>query len=464
VNGLLNEEEQALLQVYKSKFVASEDNLKDLLFKEQLDFYDDPSQFKAALCTRRAGKSYLAGTLLTTTALKIPNSTSLYIALTRASAKNILWPTLLELADQYGAEPNETDLQLKFPNGSIVWLVGADTKNFIPRLLGGKYPLAIIDEAQRFRAHLAELINDILEPALLDYKGTLVLLGTPGPTPSGYFFDATERKMHGFSVHKWSVLNNPHLGHAKDYMEKVLKDRGWTRDNPTFLREWCGVWVEDPDALLFKYKRGRNDYSVVPEGHEFYSIMGIDYGWNDSTAFVLLKYSPTLRQIYIEHAEKHPELIPSQIAIRIKQLIEKYNPIKIVADTGGLGKSITEEMKRRYGIPIHPADKREKLTNISVMNGDFIDSNLFIHDSLAELKQEYITISRGEDGLEKEGDACDLADAALYAFKEARAYAFTARPEPARTFEERAKLIEDELLEKMEAHARLGEGLEWWEK
>lgn len=460
----LTHEEQTLLQVYKKKVIADGANLKDLLFKEQRAFFEDTSPFKAALCTRRAGKSFLAATLLITKAIQIPNSTSLYIALTRASAKNILWPTLLELADQYNAEPNESDLQLKFPNGSIVWLVGADTKNFIPRLLGGKYPIAIIDEAQRFRAHLAELVNDILEPALLDYKGTLVLLGTPGPTPSGYFFDATEKKMHGFSVHKWSVLNNPHLGHAKDYMQKVLKDRGWTKDNPTFLREWCGVWVEDPDALLFKYKRGRNDYKDLPQGHEFFTIMGIDYGWNDSTAFVCLKYSPTLRGIYIEHAEKHAELIPSQIAIRVKQLIERFAPSKIVADTGGLGKSITEEMRRRYGIPIHPADKREKLTNISVMNGDFIDSNLFVHESLTELKQEYITISRGDDGLEKEGDPCDLADAALYAFKEAKGYAFTARPEPARTFDERAKLIEDEILEKMEAHAKLREGLEWWEK
>lgn len=441
-------------------------DLNKIFFTQQRAFKDDPALYKAALCTRRAGKSFLAASLLVESAVTKPGTTSLYIALTRASAKNILWSILPDITKKLGlvVEFNESDLQAKFENGSIIWLVGADTKNFISRLLGGKYPRAIIDEAQSFREHIKRLVDDVLSPALLDYRGDLILLGTPGPTPSGYFYEVTEKREHGFSVHKWSVLNNPHLEHAPQFIESMLTRKGWTRDNPTFRREWLGEWVEDLDSLVYRFKNGVNEYQELPENYQYFRILGIDYGWNDKTAFSIVTYSPNLRDIYIEHAEAQGEMIPSQIADKVQALVKRYAPIKIVADTGGLGKSITEEMIRRYSIPIHPAQKTEKMTAISLLNGDFIDKHLFVHSSLSDLKRQYHTLAKNDLGQELAGQPNDLCDAVLYATREARAYAFEPLKPKVRTKEEVWREQEAEILRRMEEDVINKKQEEWWEK
>ncbi len=41
-------------------------------------------------------------------------------------------------------------------------------------------------------------------------------------------------------------------------------------------------------------------------------------------------------------------------------------------------RSIAEEMRRRHALPIKAAQKVDKATRISFLNGDFIDRNLFI--------------------------------------------------------------------------------------
>jgi hypothetical protein len=133
------------------------------LFQEQKVFHDDPCRFKAALTTRRAGKSTLAATRLIDAAQSQPGVFCPYIALTRDSAKRILWPILNEMNQKFNlqADMHET-LNMTLPNRSKIFLVGADQKNFIPRLRGAKYKRAAIDEAQSYSGHLNELIDDVL--------------------------------------------------------------------------------------------------------------------------------------------------------------------------------------------------------------------------------------------------------------------------------------------------------------
>jgi hypothetical protein len=393
------------------------------LFKEQREVVDDKSTTVACLTTRRAGKSWLEGSLAILKAKKYHNSLVPYIALTRQSAKNILWPILTELKNKFliDAELRESDLTMKLANGSELFLVGADQKNFIERLRGPKYPAAFIDEAQSFREHIQSLIDDVLLPAVADYNGQVYIFGTPGPIPLGLFYDATVKKI-GWSVHQWSVLSNPYMPDIKSFIANLKARRGWTDENPTYRREWLGEWVEDLDALVYRFKREKNEYSDMPAGSDWFNILGVDYGWNDATAFSIVSYSDSNPNVYIRHAEAKSEMIPSRIAERIKQLIGEYNPVKIVADTGGLGKSITEEMRQRYQLPIMPAQKTEKLTNISLMNGDFIDCRLFIRSGLKDLINQYLTLTKDENGLEDPAMPNDLCDAALYAYREARGY------------------------------------------
>ena len=150
-----------------------------------------------------------------------------------------MWPVFEELNRKYdiGAELTVSDLEIKLQNGSRIKLFGADQKGFINKLRGPKYPFAAIDEAQAFRKHIEELVDDVLTPATADYEdGQIALTGTPGPVPKGFFHDVSIGKQ-GFKSFFWTVYNNPYFPRPHEFAEELLKRKGWTRDHPTFRRE-----------------------------------------------------------------------------------------------------------------------------------------------------------------------------------------------------------------------------------
>lgn len=94
-------------------------------FPKQAAFIRSKAKRKAALCTRRAGKSYGIGLYLCEEALKTPRCTVLYLALTRDSARNIMWKDVLKDINYkhgLGAKVNETLLTMTLPNGSEIKL------------------------------------------------------------------------------------------------------------------------------------------------------------------------------------------------------------------------------------------------------------------------------------------------------------------------------------------------------
>ncbi len=164
-------------------------------FAQQRAFIEDPAKLKWALCTRRAAKSYSDGLALAKAALDRPDVSCLYIGLTRESAKRIMWKDVLKAINRchkLGIQFNESELSAKFPNGSVIYLVGADSnEDERQKLLGQKFVLVVIDEAQAFGIDLRQLVYGVLKPAVADYRGTIVLTGTPGNLIKGLFFDVT---------------------------------------------------------------------------------------------------------------------------------------------------------------------------------------------------------------------------------------------------------------------------------
>lgn len=444
------------------------EKLNDLSFPQQTGFVNDPSSFVSAICSRRAGKSRGLGKRAIKAMYRHPGFTVPYIGLTRSAAYNIMWPTLWELNRQYnlGAKLKESTLTMELKNGSSYKLFGADMKNFIDRLRGGKYSEAQIDEAQSFRSHLSILIDDVLGPALGDLRGATVLSGTPGPIPSGIFYDASHGKM-GYSPHSWTVYDNPYFRDPIGFVAELKRKKGWSDANPTYIREWLGKWILDLDALVYKFKPERNLYDALPAATIFNRILSVDYGWNDQTAFAIVAYSERSPYVFVEHAEGHSEMVPADIAAKLKELIERFNPHCVVADTGGLGKSITEEFIRRYHIAIEPADKREKLTNITLLNGDFIDTKCFVHRSLTNLQDQYLTLIKAENPTPSKYEdpklPNDLCDAVLYGYRKARHY-LGVKPVEFKSEEEKWKAKEREMEREEVERFSQRQATPWWLK
>lgn len=401
------------------------------LFAQQRRFVQDPARFKAALCSRRAGKSRSCANYLVKVAQSRPGAICLYVALTRLSAKRIMWRELVKLNATHGlgAIFNLSELTVAFPNGSQIILSGAQEEADIEKWRGSPYDLVVIDEAGSMGPHIETLVLEVLEPALMDYQGTMVLIGTPNARCLGWFHDVTTGRTKGWSTHKWTVLDNVHLPNARHEIEAIKERRGWTEQTPAFLREYRGLWVRSDDDLVYSYDPAINDFDDLPKGMVWEHALGVDVGFRDRAAFVVLAWSEDSPAAYVVHDEAHSGLIPSAIAEKIIKLRADWSASEVVMDCGALGLSIAEEFRQRYHLPIEAADKADKLAGIELVNGDFKAKRLFVRDNSPlsdEIKVlQYDTKAKGRDPNARREDPHqpnDLADAFLYVFRKSRHY------------------------------------------
>lgn len=420
------------------------ENLKPLKldpnFPKQNAFIEDPSRFLAAQCSRRAGKTNGLAVKFFKTLEKYPGAQCLYLALTRDSAINILWPVLKEHNDEYkiGCEFVESKLVMNHPNGSKLRLLGADGKNFIKRLKGIKSPGVGVDEAQDFGGHLQSLIDDVLTPVISDYKdGWIALTGTPGPVPSGYFFEVTEHSKYGYSNHYWTAEDNPHMPDWRGFMEELKKKRGWDDNNPTLRREYKNQWVLDTESLWIRYTEKTNHYNVLPSlthPSKYYYIMGVDIGYNDADAIAILAWSEESKTVYLVEEKITTKQGVTELANQIKELQKRYSVDKIVMDAGALGKKIAEELIRRHQIPIEAADKARKQENVEFLNDALRLGQFKAHKETQFVKDSYrIQIDWEKTTPDKivirKDIHSDIIDAVLYAYKASPAYTHQNAPQ-----------------------------------
>lgn len=405
--------------------------VRRFLFPQQFNFAVDPCRRKAALCSRRAGKSFSVATMLIDAALSNPDSICVYVALTRLSAKRILWPILRKVSKREGLPLalNGTELTITFPNGSQIWLTGADDEAQIEKLRGSAYHLVIIDEAASFGAHLASLIEEVIEPALLDYNGTLCLIGTPGAACVGKFFDVTTRTPghEAWSVHSWNTLDNPHIPNACEWLEQRRLANGWSLDNPIYMREWRGMWTWSHDSMVYRYTPD-NIVKALPERRDWIHVLGVDLGFDDDTALQVVTSSPAHPQAYAHHGWKAKGLNIGDVANKIREYQRRYTFSKIVMDSGGIGKMVVEELAVRHGLPVEAAEKKDKLGAIELLNADLHEKRLMVLENEPVLSEwavlQWDEKRKGEDS--RYPNHC--SDATLYAYRESLQWAW--RPKP----------------------------------
>jgi hypothetical protein len=409
--------------------------MEKIEFGPQTAFVNDNKQFIAAQCSRRAGKSNGLALRFFLTMERHPKSQCIYLALTKDSAKDIMWPVLKELDETYKLDCafQESKLIVTHPNGATLRLYGADQKNFTRRLKGQKSPGIGVDEAQDFGTHLESLLNDVLTPMMVDYADSwLAVTGTPGPVPQGYYFEITHEGKYNYSVHKWTLLDNPHLHEPEKFLSGLIERYQWEADHPTLLREWRNNWKLDVESLWIRYKESVNHYDELPQVKQWNHILGIDIGYRDSDAIAVLGYSEEVRETYLIEELVTPKQDITSLIEQIVMMQSKYSPVKTVIDQGGLGLKIAEEMRRRHSISIDPADKKLKSENVGTLNDELRIGKLkarkdsrFAQDSyLIQIDWDKTTPDKI---VIKKDPHSDIIDAVLYAHKES--YAFTHKPE-----------------------------------
>lgn len=441
------------------------------LFQFQCNFLDDDNLSKAALCSRRSGKTFACRSDLLITALTIPNSYSIYVNKSRQECRRIMWngkDGLKNFCHKYGlvvaknekskrrqnerrippagqVKINETYLEMTFANGSIIQLIGADDSAEIEKLRGSAYDKVVVDEAQDF-GQLQYFTEEIIGPALMDNNGTISLIGTPSPSCAGYFYEITCEKPQedysGWSVHSWTYRDNTAVPNLLEAVEKEKRKKKWDDNHPAFLRSYCAKWVKSDDEFVYEFHAAAKDGACFwsdekdsalpvwidntgkPRDHQWEYFMGVDIGWKDPFAFTIWASTPTLEERFEVISYKAPKLNADEQFEILQELCEQYEFTKIVVDSTATGKSTVEAWKAR-GLPLEDAIKTEKHAAIHTANAWLQQGRLkFYRGSPLAGEMEnlrWVTKSLGSPRPKEDknsGQGNDCCDAFVYIFKE----------------------------------------------
>lgn len=132
-------------------------------------------------------------------------------------------------------------------------------------------------------------------------------------------------------------------------------------------------------------------------------------------------------------------LIPSKIAAYIQQWEQRYKQdykkgfSRIVMDEGALGRSIAEECRQTFGVPIEAAEKLNKRTYIEMVSGDMKSGTIKIHPWKARALVSEIQILPWDEEREAPDERFQdhAADAFLYACRAVRPWYRPEREPPA---------------------------------
>lgn len=286
-----------------------------------------------------------------------------------------------------------------------------------------------------------------------------------------------------WSTHTWTVKDGADEGiealqslYAASLEEKDLN--GWSDDHPVWRREYLGEWAADDTENVYRYRAFKDGQPwnqwdpkkvngiaqlptehdgahLLPEGQrrrEWHYVIGLDMGHSDPFACQVFAFSPTDRSLWHIYEFERTHMYAHTIA----ELLLGENPEHadfqspggligalgrwpdaIVADTAGLGGMVLEDLRRRYGIAINPAVKRDKFDNIELFNGDLIDGRIFIMRG-SELERQLLNLQWAVDyevvgpGRLKENKSQPnhSTDAAIYARRYALHHFGDAAPTP----------------------------------
>lgn len=383
-------------------------------------FVDDQSRRRVAFCGRRAGKSAGIARWLVEGCLKYPGEQCLYVAVSRANARQNLGSALERLEKQLnlGLSAKEADGQLYWtvPGGGRIWLAGCSDRAELEKFRGDRLARAVIDEADSLRKWLEPLALEVIEPRLLDLGGDLIMSGTPGAIPAGFFHQVTTDPLSTWSVHHWTALDNPFLQDVDAYFARKKAEL----PEATFRREYMGEWVRDDEALVLRFDYGRNACAErdMPAG-DWRTVIGIDLGVVDACAWVVMRYRPGSPETYLVRAVKRAGLAPSAAAAHTEQLRREFPGARLIADTGGIGRAFTQEWASRYGINCEAATKTNKAQHLRMFAGEVASGQVKIDPfQCSTLLDEWETLQWGDDRQDlAEGSEDHATMAAVYGWR-----------------------------------------------
>lgn len=136
-------------------------------------FHASGKRWNVLIAHRRSGKTVATVNHLIRDALTKPKKTYAYIGPTYTQTKRVAWQYLKDYSTPVpGMKLNESELKAIFPNGSMIYLLGAENPHSLRGLgLDG----VVFDE---YSQQPSNIFGEIISPALADRSGYAIWIGT----------------------------------------------------------------------------------------------------------------------------------------------------------------------------------------------------------------------------------------------------------------------------------------------
>jgi len=395
---------------------------------------------------RRAGKTSEGNHEDLACAIERPGFRGIYCNSTRQQALNLAWRSdtfdgWIDLLTRHGrrdpsdatcwhiggvtAKVSESHLTVSFSNGSRLEVFSADTPKDLDKFRGRAPSRVRVDEVQKW-IDLQRFVRAVVGPAMKDKRGQVVLQGTPGDDPAGFWYEVTKpasegERLPGWEVHEYTALDNPYFGATEDQrFERVIRpeldDKGMSLDDPDVQREWfarwtnagtrhvyavhsapgkltyapmraSGAWTKHASTILggmtdealaalepgwYDHAASVLDLPSGPKRRQWSFGVGLDFGTDpDPFAIVVDAFSPDAPDIYEMFSWKRTGLVPDDWRCIVELVVAQLEGgcCALVGDPAGV-KGELMAWRERMGIPIADADKHNKEVWISSYNGD----------------------------------------------------------------------------------------------
>jgi hypothetical protein len=330
-----------------------------------------PARNICALCGRQSGKSHGAALGALLVAANRPGVNVIYVASTYATCKKMAFLPAVTLNRELGlgGQPQYgQELAVKFPNGSNVYFLGADSEKTVERLRGvPNLVLVIIDEASVYSSDtLAEMIKTV-RPGLRPHRGKLCVMGTGSKQGrQGAWASITENP--NFDQHRFGYMHNDRVPSHADVEATIDEDlkAQFPDKTPTearrtawYRREYGGPEGPEHAVELAELVYKLTDANLVDDipSQDIHATGG-DIGVSANDALVCLGWRDYQPEVYVTDQEERSGQDSIACADMVKAHNTKRHPITIAMDPGGLGQKTIKTVQTLYPeVPITEAQK-----------------------------------------------------------------------------------------------------------
>jgi phage terminase large subunit len=371
-------------------------------------------RFGCAALSRRQGKTYIANIIGQVVSL-VPGSNVLVMApnYNLSSISFDLQRSLIKHFDIEVVKDNAKDRVIELVNGSTIRI---GSVNQVDSCVGRSYDLIIFDEAALTDGE--EAFNVSLRPTLDKPNSKAIFISTPRGKKNWFskFFDRgfSDEFPQWFSV-KATWKDNPRMtAEDVDEARRSMSDAEFRQEYEADFSTFEGkIWdlKESQIRDLSDLDTSRMD-----------KISGLDVGFRDPTAQVVVAFCPEDETFYIVDEYQDNEKTTAGHAVEIERLIDEWEVDFTYIDSAN--QQMKFDFAQQYGISMNNA-KKDVLAGISYISALCDNDKIVVSDKCKHVLFSFDQYQwDNREGLTKEkpvhNEACHMADAiryAIYSFK-----------------------------------------------